>query len=172
MKKHVLIILFLFLGITFSEAQQIKLSESEVMFEVSNMGFNTVEGTFSEMTGVINFDKTNLQSSSMNICIKSNTVNTGNNGRDEHLKNEDFFEVEKYPNICFVSTSIEKSGTDFIVHGNLTIKGVIKSVSIPFTSEKNTLKATLQIIRKDYSLGPNSGFMVGKTVKVFITAIY
>jgi len=166
MKKYVLTLLITLFGINLLSAQNNSDNQTSITFEVSNMGFNTVKGSFSGMTGLVNIAKGNITSSKINVCIPANTVNTGNNGRDKHLKKEDFFDVEKYPNICFVSTSITKNGDEYIVKGNLTLKDVTKEISIPMQIENNQLIAEFKLTRKDFNFGPNGGFMVGKTIDI------
>ncbi len=153
------------------KAQHINTETSKVSFEVSNMKFRTVEGTFSGMTGTANFDASDLKNSVFDICIDASTVNTENEKRDTHLKNEDFFHVDKHPQICFVSTSISKTNTGFEATGNLSMHGVTKVVTVPFTYENKTIKAKLDINRLDYKVGEDFGtFMVGNEVEIWIEA--
>ncbi|MGB0869043.1 MAG: YceI family protein [Flavobacteriales bacterium] len=166
MKKHVFTLLITLFGINLLNAQNNSDNLTSITFEVSNMGFNTVNGSFSGMTGAVNVDPNNIISSKIDVCIPANSVNTGNNGRDKHLKKDDFFDVEKYPNICFVSNSVTKNGDKYIVKGNLTLKDVTKEISIPMQIENNQLIAEFKLTRKDFNLGPNGGFMVGKTIDI------
>lgn len=148
--------------------QTINASSSKVNFEISNMGFKTVEGSFSGMSGTVNFQPSNLNNSTLEVCIDAKTVDTDNETRDEHLSKEDFFYVEKYPSICFKSTSISKSETGYLAKGTLTMRGVSKEVSIPFTYSNNTFNGSLEIDRTNYKVGSDGGFMVGKTVQLTI----
>lgn len=159
------------LAITFSlfTANAQNIIDSKVKFEIGNMGFKTVEGSFSDIQGDIQFNSNNVNESSFNVCIPVNTVNTENEKRDEHLLADDFFHQEKYPNICFVSTKISKTKEGFVAEGTLSIKGIEQTVSIPFTYSDKTFKGSLELERLDYGLGPNGGFMIGKTVKLQIS---
>src|ERR1700759_210948 len=94
----------LFISCIFSaHAQQLKPvdSKSEVKFTIKNFGLNT-NGTLSGLKGTINFNSSNLSASSFNVTVEVNTINTGVDMRDSHLKKEEFFDAEKYQNISFV----------------------------------------------------------------------
>ncbi|UTW61232.1 YceI family protein [bacterium SCSIO 12741] len=172
MIKNMLILSIALLGFNFAIAQNsVKTSDSKVNFEISNMGFKTVDGNFTGMTGTINFNPQNLPASSFDVCIDASTVNTENEKRDHHLKEEDFFHVEKYPKICFKSSSIAKSGESFTVTGTLTMHGVSKTVTIPFTYSDSTFKGKLTIDRYDYKVGSDGGFMVGREVMLEIICV-
>ncbi|MEL7148857.1 MAG: YceI family protein, partial [Bacteroidota bacterium] len=132
--------------------QSINTDESKVSFEVSNMRFNTVEGTFSGMTGTIQFDPTDLSTASMDVCVDASSVDTDNKKRDEHLRKDDFFDVEKYPTICFKSSSVTKTSSGYEVRGMLTMHGISKEVSIPFTFTEDTMSGNLSIERTDYKV--------------------
>ncbi|MEO0404984.1 MAG: YceI family protein [Bacteroidota bacterium] len=153
-------------------AQKVNTAESKVDFEISNMKFKMVEGTFGGMTGTIIFDVSNLAGARMDVCIKSSTVNTGNDKRDEHLRKDDFFNVEKFPEICFMSQRFEKTDSGYVVHGKLNMLGVTKDVTIPFVFEGGLFQGTFTINRLDYQLGADTGtFMVGNEVKMTITCV-
>ena len=162
MKRSIFLIASLLVGFI-ANAQTIDSNNSVVNFGISNMKWKTVEGTFSGMKGTIDFDENNLQNSSFNVCIDAATVNTKNEKRDAHLKNEDFFDVEKYPEICFTSSSIEKSSEGYLTKGTLTMHGVSKPVEINFTYTDNTFVGELTINRFDYKVGEGTNtFMVGE----------
>lgn len=153
-------------------AQEINAEKSEVSFEISNMAVRTVEGKFTGMSGTINFDPNNLEESSFSVCIDASTVNTDNEERDEHLKNEDFFDVTKYPNICFESTSIEKTEDGFLAKGKMNLHGVTLEVEIPFTYADNTFTGNLSLNRLDYKVGEETTtFMVGNEAILTIVCV-
>ena len=154
------------------QAQTIDTQQSAANFTVKNMRWIEVEGNFTGMTGDINFNEADLASSSFNVCVDAASVNTDNNARDKHLRNEDFFDVEKYPEICFVSTSISQKGSGFVTKGQLTMHGVTKEVSIPFTYSNGTFKGNLKISRYDYKVGESTGtFMVSEDINLEIIAV-
>lgn len=149
--------------------RSIDTSKSKVSFEIGNMGVRTVEGTFTGMTGKIVFDKKDLANSSLQACILATTVSTGSEKRDEHLKNEDFFDVKKHPKICFTSTAIKPTKTGYIAKGKLSIHGVTRFVELPFTYKNGFFAGNLVINRKDYKVGETTNtFMVSNEVEIKI----
>lgn len=152
-------------------AQSIDSENSKVTFTVSNMKINTVEGTFRGMNGVLNFDAEDLANASFAVCIAAETVNTGGKKRDAHLRKDDFFYVEKYPEICFTSESITTTENGYLAQGTLTMRGVSEAVEIPFTYADNTFKGSFSIDRTAYKVGGKGGFMIGKTVNLEIVCV-
>lgn len=168
-------IVFLFistLGFTLFQNQTIDQSKSVVDFKIDNLVFNRVKGTFKNMSGEFNFSPSDLENSNFNICIKTATIETGNDKRDKHLKSADFFNVETYPNICFKSTSVIKKDGKYLTKGNLTMHGVSKMVEIPFEFTNNTFSGYFELERLDYGIGEDTGtFMVGSTAEVTIICV-
>ena len=155
------------------QAQVINEEKSMVKFELSNMGIRTVEGTIKGMKGKIVLNEDNLKNATIEASVDVNTINTENKKRDDHLKNEDFFEVEKYSTIKFISSEVVADEDSFIAIGTLTLKGVSKKVNIPFqinrSEGKRILEGSLTINRKDYQVGVDYGnFMVGEEVDLLI----
>lgn len=107
-------------------------AHSFIGFKVRHMGLIEVPGFFRDFTGEVNFDAKDVSKSSVNFKAQMTSVDTGVAGRDKHLRSADFFEVEKFPEMTFVSTKVEKKGKGWTVTGDLTMKGVTKSVVIPF----------------------------------------
>ena len=107
-------------------------AHSFIGFKVRHMGLIEVPGFFRDFTGEVNFDSKDVSKSSVKFKAMMTSVDTGVAGRDKHLRTADFFEVEKYPEMTFNSTKVEKKGKGWVVTGDLTMKGVTKSVSIPF----------------------------------------
>jgi len=105
-------LLFAFLATCLSltvSSQSIDQEKSQVNFEIGNMWINTVEGTFKKMTGSVVYSIKNPSASSFSVCVDASTVNTDSEKRDEHLKTEDFFAVDRYPTICIESSKISSS---------------------------------------------------------------
>jgi polyisoprenoid-binding protein YceI len=155
---------------------------STVGFAVKHMVVNTVHGRFNDCNGQILYDDKDPSKSSVNVTIKSASINTDNAQRDTHLKSPDFLDVEKFPEITFQSKSIEKKPDGFIAHGVLTIRGVSKNVDLPFkvngpinvgNSSLLGAEASLTINRQEYgvswskSLAPGE-LVVGNDVKIDI----
>lgn len=156
-------ILFAFLFNTYTWAQQWQpVSEfSEISFKIKNFGVN-VNGTFSAAKGDVIFAEDDLPAAKFDISIPASTVNTGINQRDNHLRKEEYLDVEKYPEMRFSSTQITTS-TDKEYHfifGKLTIKDVTKEVSFPFKATKTeagyTFEGTFTLNRRDYHVGGSS----------------
>ena len=148
--------------------QSINSKSSKVTFEISNFGVNTVEGTFTGMTGEVLFSPDELSNSIFEVCIDAASINTGNEKRDDHLKKEDYFEVDKYLEICFNATEIVKTNDDYTAIGVLTMHGNSKNIAIPFSVTNQTFVGKFTIDRYDYGVGPRGGFMVGKDVEIQI----
>lgn len=106
---------------------------SSVGFAVKHMVVNTVHGRFTDFNGTILYDDKDPSKSSVNVTIKSTSINTDNAQRDNDLRSANFLEVEKFPEITFKSKSVEKRSDGFIAHGTLTIHGVAKDVDLAFT---------------------------------------
>ena len=107
-------------------------AHSFIAFKVKHNGLIEVPGFFRDFTGTVTYDAADPSKSSVAFTAKAASIDTGVQGRDTHLKTADFFEVEKYPEVTFKSTKVEKKGNGWAVTGDLTMKGVTKSVTIPF----------------------------------------
>ncbi|MEN0006425.1 MAG: YceI family protein [Bacteroidota bacterium] len=148
---------------------KVDTSNSEASFSIKKLGLLTINGTLSSLTGAIHFSEDDLGASAFDVCVSTNTIDTGSAKRDEHLKNADFFAVEQYPTICFKSTAIEKTATGYQATGNLIMLGTTKEISIPFTFQQGTFTGSFSINRMDYQLGSKfPAFIVGKTVQITI----
>jgi polyisoprenoid-binding protein YceI len=109
----------------------IDLAHSDVAFKVRHL-ISNVPGRFAEFDGTITADWQNLDASSVQFVIQAASIDTRNEDRDKHLRSADFFDVEKYPEITFVSDRISKTGADsYSVTGKLSMHGVTKEVTLP-----------------------------------------
>lgn len=145
----------------------------------SNLGFTArhamvtnVRGTFDEVEGSGTLDLTDPASSSVTVVMKSASINTGSADRDGHLRSADFFDVETYPELRFVSTSVERGDAETLrVSGELTIKDVTRPVTIdfkftgvaqdPFGNQRAGFEGATTINRKDWSLEWNAALETG-----------
>jgi polyisoprenoid-binding protein YceI len=116
-----------------SGSYDIDAKHSYIGFRVMHMGLAEVPGSFRDFAGAINYDGKDISKSSVNFTAKVTSVDTGVAPRDNHLRNADFFEVEKYPEMTFKSTKVEKKDKNWLVTGDFTLKGVTKPITIPFT---------------------------------------
>jgi polyisoprenoid-binding protein YceI len=131
-------------------------------FRIKHFGLNEIPGAFRDFTGTINYDPKDVTKSSVEFSAKVTSIDTGIAARDNHLRTADFFEVEKFPEMTFKSTKVEKKGKNLLVTGDFTLKGVTKQVTIPFTmlgSLKDQrgnmhigIGATTTINRQDYGV--------------------
>ncbi|MEP7142441.1 MAG: YceI family protein [Ferruginibacter sp.] len=137
---------------------------SDIKFSIKNFGF-TVSGSFKGLKGKFFFDPANLPTCSISASVEVTTINTDTDSRDRHLKKEEYFDAEKYPRISFVSTKITtstKAGTLFM-EGKITIKGVTKVVSFPFTATPKgdgyLFEGEFKLNRRDFGVGGSSMVM-------------
>lgn len=171
MKKLTTLLLIVILTIAVSAFTILELNWNiDPNYSIKFTG-SKAEGTFSGLTGKINFNPNDLTNSVIDVTVDANTIKTGNNTKDKHAKDEDWFNVAKYPVIKFTSQSFTKSANTIVVSGNLELHGTKKQVQIPFTfSEQGTkgvFAGKFKINRKDYGINGNFfGFTVGKEFEV------
>lgn len=155
-------------------AQNWKPVTAAVTFKIKHSLGATAEGSFKGFAGSINFDPMNLASASIKATIDVKSINTGINLRDNTMRGDDYFDVEKYPRISMVSTKIEKTTkeNEYIGYFNLTIKNVTKNIKIPFifaqTNNKGTFTGSFAINRTEYKVGDKSA-LLGDTATIYIT---
>jgi len=160
----------------------IDLSHSGVNFSIRHMVISKVRGRFAKFTGVLNFDDEDITRSVVEATIDASSIDTGVEQRDAHLRSADFFDVEKYPELRFRSTRIEKLDEDrFRVVGQLTIRDVTREVALeiegggrakdPWGNERTGFVAKTTLDRKDFGLKWNQaleagGVLVGDRVDI------
>jgi len=131
-------------------------AKSAVDFKIKNAGIG-VTGSFKKFETTIEFNESAKAPSSIKTTIEVETIDTGIEARDKHLRKEEYFNADTYPVITFVSTQILKTTSgSFIAEGKLTIKGVTKEVKIPFTYINSIFQGTLSLNRRDYNVGGSS----------------
>src|SRR5690606_15139757 len=147
---------------------------------VKHLMISNVKGEFK--TFQANIDGEDFTKSTISTNIDASSISTNNNDRDTHLKGPDFFEVEKYPEITFVSTSLKKvDDNEYELVGNLTMKGITKEIKLntefggfmkdPYGNEKAGFSINGKLNRKDFGLNWNAaleagGVMVGNEIKI------
>ncbi|MCM3844999.1 YceI family protein [Pseudonocardia sp. DR1-2] len=102
---------------------------SDVAFVVRHMMVSKVRGRFEKVSGEL-VTAERLEDSTVTATIDASSITTGNDQRDGHIRSADFFEVEKYPEWTFRSTGIAAKGEDYVLTGDLTLKGVTKPVEL------------------------------------------
>jgi len=111
------------------EKYEIETPHTQILFFVDHLGYAKSMGKFIEHDGTITFDTTSPENSSVEITIKAASVELNDQKWNDHVKNADFLDVEKFPDITFKSTGIELTGNKTAkITGDLTIKGVTKPV--------------------------------------------
>lgn len=172
MIKRLVLLAILMGGIQFlCSSQNIVSDKSNIEFRVANLGANKVKGNFSGMKGNVKFDPKDIAKASFDVCIDASTLDTRMKKRDGVLKGPKYFEVETYPEICFKSKTVVRTGMNYKVIGTLSMHGESKEVEILFNYSRNTFTGKLKVNRLDYKLGPKSGVLVGKQVDITITCM-
>src|SRR5580692_3647302 len=148
-------------------------AHSHAEFKVKHMMISNVKGSFSGLTGTLTEHATDASLSTIESSIPISTVSTGDAQRDGHLKSGDFFEADKYPEMTFKSTRVQKKDEgEYAVTGDLTLHGVTKPVTFavdgpsapgkdPWGNTRIGLSATAKINRKDFGLAWNSALETG-----------
>jgi polyisoprenoid-binding protein YceI len=147
---------------------QIDSAHTHAQFKVRHLMVSNVKGDFDKVTGTVVLDDTNPTASSLNVTVDVASISTREPQRDAHLKSADFFDVEKFPTMTFVSKSVVKSGEDsYEVVGDLTLHGVTKTIDLnvedvtpevkdPFGLFRRGASAKAAILRSDFGLKYNS----------------
>ena len=155
---------------------------SEVLFKIKHLVISTVTGSFTKFEGTVDSTGDEFENAQINFSIDVSSIHTGQEQRDAHLKNSDFFEIEKYPSISFASSSFIKTGeSQYILTGNLTMKGVTKEVTFDaefggtekdhYGNTKAGFEVSGIVNRKEFGLSFNSltesgGLALGENVKI------
>lgn len=160
---------------------EVDAAHSHVGFSIPTWGgLSKVGGKFNDFAVTIVYDEADVTKSSVNAVIKAASIDTGIERRDAHLRTADFFDTEKYPEITFTSTRIEKKGKQLIAHGNFTMHGVTKEIALPFTivdvrKDAKTGKTQLGVVarlvinRRDYGITfsrPDNPTFLGEQVEI------
>jgi len=115
-----------------TKAYKLDPNHAGVSFEIAHLGLANVHGRFNKFEGTVTLDGEDITKSKVEFTVDVASVDTAVGARDNHLRTADFFEVEKYPTMKFVSTGVRKVEDHFVVDGDMTIKATTKRVSIPF----------------------------------------
>ena len=174
--------LLLFAGAAHSaDKYMIDAVHSYVGFSVRHLVISNVKGNFSDFSGTITVDGADPGKSAVDVTIKAASIDTDNDGRDTHLKSADFFDVQKYPDITFQSTKVEKTDAGYTLYGKLTMHGKTNDVIIPFQfngkikdpqgAERIAFEGQTSLSRSAYDITWNKaletgGVVVGDEVKI------
>ena len=164
-----------------TSAWQLDPAHSSAQFAVRHMGISTVRGTFTKLAGSAQYDPASAKGDSVEVTIDTASVDTRVEMRDNDLRSDHFFDVQKYPTMTFRSTKVESAGTDKLkITGDLTIRGITKPVvlavdgpSKPVDDGRGHLhmgvSATGSVNRTDFGMTGYQG-MVGNDVQLTIDA--
>jgi polyisoprenoid-binding protein YceI len=169
-------------SLAFAEKYSIDTPHAAAQFAVKHMMVSTVRGTLGKVTGTVEYDPADVSKTRIDATIDVVGLSTGTPDRDKHLRSADFFDVEKFPTLKFVSKCVAAAGAGHLkVTGDLTIKGVTKSVVLDVDGPSAPLKdqrggsrigasATTKINRMDYGVNWNrvmsNGMVVGEDVSI------
>jgi len=157
-------------------------AHSVIGFGIRHYEISLVRGRFKDFTGTIRYDDADVSKSSVEFAAKIESIDTGVDARNAHLRTADFFDAAKHPEMTFKSTRVERRAQDqYVLHGDFTLKGVTKQISLPFTmtgaikdAQGNTrfgIAAQTKIDRREYGITwgnpmANGGLDVGNEVMI------
>jgi polyisoprenoid-binding protein YceI len=147
-------------------------AHSSIGFVARHAMVTKVRGNFDEFDGRLHVDAENPSQSSAKVTIKAASIDTRNADRDAHLRSNDFFAMDEYPEIVFESTSAEKvDDATYRLAGDLTIRGVTRPISIdfdftgsatdPFGNKRVGFEGSVQVNRKDWGVNWNAPLELG-----------
>jgi polyisoprenoid-binding protein YceI len=151
---------------------------SGVNFKISHMGLSSVSGRFNDYSGTFAIDADDPGKCSFEMTIKTESVDTNNKKRDDHLRSPDFFNAKQFPGITFKSTSVKQAKDGYEVTGELTLHGVTKTITInlvggkkaefPKGVQRTGYSGEVTIKRSDFSMDKFVG-MLGDEVPVTVS---
>ena len=159
-----------------TEKYIVDATHSAALFQVRHFGVSFVSGRFTDISGTIGVDRENLENSSVEIVIRTASVNTDHEERDSHLRNADFFDVQKYPTMRFKSSKIKKiTDTAGEVTVSFTLHGVTQTITlnvtflgefdVPWGQHRAGFETSFTIKRSDYGMDKLIG-PAGDTIQV------
>ena len=160
---------------------QIDPTHTTIGFSVRHAMIAKVRGRFTDFAGSFTLDGENPANSSAQLTVLLTSVDTQNDDRDNHLRSAEFFDVESFPEMTFISTGVEAKGNDFVVTGQLSVHGVTKSVPVkfelvgisqdPWGNTRIGFEGEAEINRRDFGLEWNvaldtGGVLVSENIKI------
>ncbi|MCA1664317.1 MAG: YceI family protein [Myxococcales bacterium] len=158
-------------------------THSSIGFSVRHLMISKVRGHFNQWGGTFDYDEADPRRSKLSVRIEAASIDTRDEKRDAHLRSPDFFDAEKFPELTFESTDIERDGDDFVVAGNLTIHGITRAVQLkveslgaakdPWGGYRAGFSASTSVNRKEFGLTWNvaleaGGVVVGDKIEIAI----
>lgn len=156
----------------------VDIAHTDVGFKIKHMQISNTKGNFADFKGVVDFDEKTMKLNKLEATIQIASIDTGNEGRDEHLRDTDFFDTKKFPEMKFVMTEFkfdDDEKDEGIVKGDLTIKGVTKPIELEYEFggiskgdvEKIGFNLSGKIDRTEFGVGEKS-LAIGSEVKLDI----
>jgi polyisoprenoid-binding protein YceI len=157
-------------------------SHSSIEFVARHLMVSKVRGGFGAFSGTVVVADP-IEGSSVEVIIEAASITSGDENRDAHVRGEDFLDVERFPNLTFKGTGPRRSGSGWVLTGELTIRDVTRSVDLqiealgvladPWGNEKAAFSATTEIEREEFGVTWNAaletgGVLVGNTVRIEI----
>jgi polyisoprenoid-binding protein YceI len=145
----------------FSQAYTPSDNGSRVHFVIKNFGIGT-GGDFKGLAGTIKYDPNNPTAAEFNVSVDASSVNTDIESRDRDLRKSEYFDVKNFPRLSFKSTKITKTNKQGYLYmfGDMTIKGVTKSIKFPFTATAKDggylFEGSFKLNRRDFGVGSSS----------------
>ncbi|MFN5134254.1 MAG: YceI family protein [Chitinophagaceae bacterium] len=141
---------------------KIDAAHSDILFKVKHLMITNVTGSFKAFDATLTADKEDFSDAQISFTADVNSLDTRSEQRDGHLKSDDFFNAEKFPELKFTSTSITKNGDGYVLKGDLTIRDITKPVELkadyngamvdPWGQKKVGFEAEGKIKRKEFGL--------------------
>jgi polyisoprenoid-binding protein YceI len=157
-------------------------AHSEILFKVKHLMISSVTGRFDRFNGTVETNGDDMATATVRFSADVNSISTNNEQRDAHLKNGDFFDAEKYPQLTFQSNRLEKiSEEEYVIHGTLTMRGTSKQVVLnaeyggltqdPWGNTRVGFSVNGKINRKDFgvsfgAVSETGGVMLGEEVNI------
>lgn len=157
-------------------------THSNLGFKIKHLMISNVSGSFKNFQAEVKTSGTDFSAAQISLTAAMDSISTNNEQRDAHLRNADFFEVEKYPELKFTSTKVEKTDSDtFSLYGELTLKGITKPVKLhvefngtvkdPWGGERAGFVVTGKINRSEWGINFNGaletgGVILGEEVRI------
>lgn len=164
-----------------AEIFKVDTAHAGISFAVKHLMLSNTKGSFNTFDGTVDYDLETKTLKSIEGFIEAASIDTNNDARDDHLRNEDFFHVTQFPRITFKSSSIKKTGDNtFLVEGKLNVLGVDRDVSLPVTVNGPVegrdgatiigLECMTTLNRRELGITSSPSAVIGDEVKVSIEA--
>lgn len=179
--NFVLVVAFVMPGLSMADEYLIdtKGAHAFIQFRINHLGYSWLLGRFNNFSGSFRYDEKNPAASTVNVVIKTDSIDSNHAERDKHLRGEDFLNVAKYPEARFISTSFKDSGDGTaILIGNLTLHGMTRSITIdvkhighgpdPWGGYRRGFEGTTTLKLADYNITYNLG-PASREVELFLS---